>query len=128
MKPKSECIKTKLGKCFCCEINCKIEAEWEVFFGNAPHDNTLSCDKHIGILVGDSNYFQAKRLAAEEKKRWATKKRRLKINKNILEIRKLVIMKDEEGWFLNYNKFNHESDIKISKELAGIIIKLQKWG
>jgi len=36
----------------CCQINCKEEAEWEIYAKGVP--DTASCTKHIGELLTDA--------------------------------------------------------------------------
>lgn len=39
----------------CCQPGCAAPATWQIVFGPHPYDDyTESCDKHVGVLLGDA--------------------------------------------------------------------------
>lgn len=43
--PAVEAIIAKYG--------CALDADWDIFYGPRPDDNTQSCQGHLGVLVPD---------------------------------------------------------------------------
>lgn len=42
-----------MGKEHCCQIDCKKDAEWEIYADGVP--DTTACTKHVGELLTDAN-------------------------------------------------------------------------
>lgn len=35
----------------CCELMCEKFAEWQIWWGTSPDDNTLACAAHVGQML-----------------------------------------------------------------------------
>ncbi len=35
-------------------IGCQKDAEWEIWHGNGPDDNTVACTEHVGEMLTDA--------------------------------------------------------------------------
>ena len=40
---------------WCCHVNCREPATWEIVHGPSPDDNTQACDYHLAELLCDHN-------------------------------------------------------------------------
>lgn len=40
---------------WCCHVNCREAATWEIVHGPSPDDNTQACDRHLAELCCDYN-------------------------------------------------------------------------
>ena len=38
----------------CCKVGCEAKAEWDMWHGVMPDDNTHSCTKHVGDMLTDA--------------------------------------------------------------------------
>ena len=35
----------------CCKPDCEKPAEWQIYWGNEPHQSTEACEEHVGYLL-----------------------------------------------------------------------------
>lgn len=43
---------------WCCHVDCREAATWEIVHGSSPSDNTQACDRHLAELCCDHNEVQ----------------------------------------------------------------------
>lgn len=56
-RKRSEGMSGRLTCCYIGEVTklkCGNDAEWEVWWGETPDDNTLACTRHVGDLLTDA--------------------------------------------------------------------------
>ena len=56
--------KQKSQPLVCCELTCDQVAEWQIWWGSSPDDNTLACTPHVGELLNPETENRVSLVAA----------------------------------------------------------------